>query len=334
MRINWIDNLKFIGMFYIYLGHFAQSAGLLYPYVFSFHVPLFFFISGIFFSRCHNPFEMVAIWKKSFIKIVIPYVIFSILSLVMFSIKWQWDLHTTIETGKLAIYGLRNQHYAGSLWFLPCLFVVIVYHSALLCMLRNMWLVLIISIVIYFFSVIYGLNYQLSWFFNADSAMFYLVYFSTGAVLSSFLRNLTITTMSYRSKIASLIVLLFSLFVSAVLYFKGNQYIYNILNLKYANIAMEYITTIVLFIPSIFAAMYITSPYIAKLGRSSLVLCGTEQFLKEFLVYGLIGIGLTTNLSNPLSTILFTCLCFFVAYHTTVKAYNYVMEGRKLEFVK
>ncbi|MFM5656613.1 acyltransferase family protein [Aeromonas veronii] len=334
MRISWIDNLKFLGMFYIYIGHFAQSAGLLYPYVFSFHVPLFFFISGIFFSHCRHVGEMLFVWKKAFTKIIIPYVMFSIVALVIYSIKFQWDFHTTIETGKLAIYGLRNQHYAGSLWFLPCLFIVIIYHSILVYMLRSLWLVLFVSAIIYSYSIIYGLNYQLAWFFNADSAMFYLIYFSTGAFLSNFLRNLTIDEMSCRSKITALIVLLFSLCISALMYFKGSVYTYNVIDLKYADIVIEYVVTLVLFIPSIFAAMYITSSHIAKLGQSSLVLCGTEQLLKEFLSYGFIGLGLTINLSNPLSTILYTCLCFFVAYHTTVKAYNYIMYGRRLEMVK
>lgn len=49
-RIEWLDTLKLIVIFYIYLGHLGKDAGKLYPFVFSFHVPLFFFISGLFFS--------------------------------------------------------------------------------------------------------------------------------------------------------------------------------------------------------------------------------------------------------------------------------------------
>ena len=45
-RISWIDTAKFIGIFCIYLGHFGTSAGRSYPFVFAFHVLLFFFLSG------------------------------------------------------------------------------------------------------------------------------------------------------------------------------------------------------------------------------------------------------------------------------------------------
>ncbi|HFO9614052.1 TPA: acyltransferase family protein, partial [Escherichia coli] len=47
-RLEWIDSLKAVAIFWIYLGHFGDNAKQLYPFVFSFHVPLFFFISGIF----------------------------------------------------------------------------------------------------------------------------------------------------------------------------------------------------------------------------------------------------------------------------------------------
>jgi fucose 4-O-acetylase-like acetyltransferase len=33
-RIAWVDNLKFLGIFAIYLGHFGTAAGFVYPFVF------------------------------------------------------------------------------------------------------------------------------------------------------------------------------------------------------------------------------------------------------------------------------------------------------------
>ncbi|EII8191729.1 acyltransferase, partial [Shigella flexneri] len=42
-RHDWVDALKFLGIFAIYLGHLGLGAGKLYPFVFSYHVPLFFF---------------------------------------------------------------------------------------------------------------------------------------------------------------------------------------------------------------------------------------------------------------------------------------------------
>ena len=48
IRHDWVDALKFLGIFAIYLGHLGVGAGKLYPFVFSYHVPLFFFAAGFF----------------------------------------------------------------------------------------------------------------------------------------------------------------------------------------------------------------------------------------------------------------------------------------------
>jgi len=47
-RIEWADTLKAIGIFFVVLGHNVLPAEM-YKYIFSFHVPLFFFISGYLF---------------------------------------------------------------------------------------------------------------------------------------------------------------------------------------------------------------------------------------------------------------------------------------------
>ena len=39
-RYEWVDVLRFLGIFAIYLGHFENKAGKLYSFVFSYHVSL------------------------------------------------------------------------------------------------------------------------------------------------------------------------------------------------------------------------------------------------------------------------------------------------------
>lgn len=41
-RTLWIDSLKAIAIFWIYLGHFGDNGKQLYQLAFSFHIPLFF----------------------------------------------------------------------------------------------------------------------------------------------------------------------------------------------------------------------------------------------------------------------------------------------------
>lgn len=58
-RINWVDIIKFFGIFTIYLGHFGEVAGLGYGFVYSHHVPLFFLVSG-----CMEIYNQEKIWVK------------------------------------------------------------------------------------------------------------------------------------------------------------------------------------------------------------------------------------------------------------------------------
>ena len=45
-RVKWIDIVKFFGIFAIYLGHFGEYAGKAGSFVFTYHVALFFLVSG------------------------------------------------------------------------------------------------------------------------------------------------------------------------------------------------------------------------------------------------------------------------------------------------
>ena len=45
-RIHWIDVARFLGIYFIFIGHFGDSAGYSFKYFYTFHVPMFFFLSG------------------------------------------------------------------------------------------------------------------------------------------------------------------------------------------------------------------------------------------------------------------------------------------------
>lgn len=46
-RIKWIDNARAIGILLVVLGHSLIPASI-QTYIYSFHMPLFFFLSGLF----------------------------------------------------------------------------------------------------------------------------------------------------------------------------------------------------------------------------------------------------------------------------------------------
>ena len=122
-RIKYLDVAKFIGIFCIYLGHMGNGAGNAYQFVFAFHVPLFFFVSGFAENLSADvPFGKYIV--KNIKSLLIPCYFFALISLLIVTISN--NTHTEIVPNLLKILKgcIRNQYLAGSLWFLTCLFVV------------------------------------------------------------------------------------------------------------------------------------------------------------------------------------------------------------------
>lgn len=321
-RLEWIDSLKAVAIFWIYLGHFGDNAKQLYPFVFSFHVPLFFFISGIFFKKCSSLYDFNIIAIKSSKRILIPYFTFSLISLIFFSLYYNYDFHQVRGLASQIIPGIRNHIFAASLWFLPCLFVIIMMHSFIQLIIKNRHLIFITCIAIFFVSSIMKIGVQPKLFFNIDSALRYIAYYALGAYLSCYIKEPQEYNGNLTSKITSYIICSLSMAFFIYVYFYGAASIYNGIKNEYLKILASFIITAALFIPNITIAKRIKIKQVILIGQSTLVLCGTEQMLKTFIYSSFKMIGLKVYLHNSIDTILYTFLCFFIAYFTTIKIYN------------
>lgn len=322
VRVDWIDTLKLVGMFYIYLGHFGKDAGLLYPFVFSFHVPLFFFISGLFYTHPNTLSALIIAIKKSFFSIVAPYFIFGLASLVFFTLRYQWGIADVTDKFTGLINGVRNNIFAESLWFLPCLFVVIIYHSTLLLLIKNKFSVLFISILIYSLLMPKAIISHPSYFFNIDSAACYLVYYSIGACLSEKLKFSDISETSGMFKFITTITILLSSLIFIVSYFKGYEIFFRFIELPQLRVTLALVVTCLLFVPSMALAYLINSNLLSSMGKYTIVFCGTEQILKLTIVSLISMVGLKLSFTNPMQPILLSVACLFISYFTLCKIYS------------
>ncbi|HFT6187967.1 TPA: acyltransferase family protein, partial [Escherichia coli] len=124
-RMDWIDTMKFLGILAIYIGHFYQASGKLYPFVFMYHVPLFFFISGFFSSLTDFKFNPHFLVKK-FKRLMVPYFIFAFINLALIAVNKNYDTESILKSIYEIICGIRNTPAVGTIWFINCLFVIIV----------------------------------------------------------------------------------------------------------------------------------------------------------------------------------------------------------------
>ncbi len=328
-RTLWIDSLKAIAIFWIYLGHFGDNGKQLYQLAFSFHIPLFFFISGIFYKRCESLSDLLSIIRNGFTKLMIPYFAFSIISLAFFSLYNNSTFDQFKEMSLQILPAIRNQIFAGSLWFLPCLYVMIVIYSLILLTIRNKHIIFIICFIIFVISTKLKIGFVPALFLNIDSALLYIIYYALGAYLSKYIRTTDLNTQCVYSKVVLYSVTAVSFIVFIYSYFFGAGSIYSSIQSESMRILLSFVVTVLLFVPNIVLSKYMTLTPILEIGRYTLVLCGTEQLIKTLIYSTFNMFGMSIYLHNPVDTIVYTLICLLISYFTTIKAYKYLYNKKQ-----
>lgn len=83
-RIGWIDTLRAFAVFAIVLGHTLRNATVVYPWLYSFHVPLCVLTSGIVFHVGQKKFGTFL--KEKIRALMIPYYCFALISIALYAI--------------------------------------------------------------------------------------------------------------------------------------------------------------------------------------------------------------------------------------------------------
>ena len=121
-RVEYIDIAKGIGILLVALAHADISiiSPYLHKFIYSFHMPLFFFLSGYFFS-VKTPFW--SFLKKRFHTILKPYLV-TIFLIYIFSISFG-NMRFVTAAGRIMKAMYATGYYLDwvQLWFLPSLFV-------------------------------------------------------------------------------------------------------------------------------------------------------------------------------------------------------------------
>ncbi len=141
-RIEYIDIARGIGILLVVLAHndfgFISQYG--YEVIYSFHMPLFFFLSGYFIKTDISFFEF---FKKRFHSLLKPF-LFTIFLIYFMQVSFEkMAFGTAIRRIVKSLYGTGVYIDWVQLWFLPNLFVVSLYAFIFLVIvgkLNNRWL--------------------------------------------------------------------------------------------------------------------------------------------------------------------------------------------------
>jgi fucose 4-O-acetylase-like acetyltransferase len=126
-RLDWLDAAKGLGMLLVMLGH-TDIPTQLKTYIYTFHMPLFFFLSGYLFTLKKFPNLKVFLSKRTK-SLILPYLCFSLIAYIWFIIifhfgfvKYQENLFMPLIGSLVAIRSTVWTVHTGALWFIDCLF--------------------------------------------------------------------------------------------------------------------------------------------------------------------------------------------------------------------
>lgn len=186
-RVGWLDVGKGMGMVLVIFAH-DHIPMMLKTFIYTFHMPLFFFLSGFLFSPAkYRRFSSFFISKCK--SLVIPYFSFSIIVYSWFLVRYKmgdvdYD-HSLFKPLIGTIIGIRNSDWTvhlGALWFLTCLFITELLFYFLKTRLKTNFFVGIALILTSFLGYLYSifLGEPLPW--NIDAAFIAVLFYGFGHV--------------------------------------------------------------------------------------------------------------------------------------------------------
>ena len=269
-RIKWIDMAKGYGIILVLIGHCDMP--YLTDYIYAFHIPLFFFLSGyVFTTKCDFP----AYFLNKLRRMVIPYFCLSI-PMIFFELFFENNGVINIDGIQSEIYKFFLQERHTTMWYLSSL-ILLVFIMYPLTKLKSCYLVVIIII-----SSLCGLLlwrndiWALPW--NFDAALVVLPFFSAGYfVRKRYESSLSIMQSNKRTAFAVLLVFtLLTIFTADYnLKLSGNK-----IDIFCSNFRIEWLSYIAAFagiISCFLLSMIYSNNIIRYIGQNSLIFFAWHQ---------------------------------------------------------
>lgn len=286
-RIQWIDIWKGIGIIIVVTGHIVQAP--LKNYIFWFHMPLFFFLSGYLYRPNHNYYTFL---KQKSLSFLVPYIIFLILLTIpeyFLTYLQAKDSSIFLTLGKMTLYKIAGGGYIYGwfdvFWFITCLFFTQQLYNFIYCKFqshsRHKCIVIASVILAYLLAMIdYWFFPQMRLPWSLDTVLFALPFYFLGHFSTQYLLN--------NKKIIILALVLFALAImfnnrlpiNLDIDFKKKEYGFIILNIILAMSGIIITQSLAILMTKI---NYVSKIFMS-LGKSSLIIMYLHQFFRSFLI--------------------------------------------------
>ncbi|WP_342599187.1 acyltransferase family protein [Psychrobacillus sp. FSL H8-0483] len=210
-RLAWVDVTKGFLMILVVIGHYPGELDFpLIKYIYWFHMPAFFLLSGIFFKEMKDNESANPTIKKRFMQLMVPYVFFLfVITTIRYSMElatgnfdFSWYLQ---DFWKLVIAGRFARGAYGVFWFVTTLFftyLLFLWMTKYLSRFKQIALLVIFYLVahlesIFAMHVISGAPDKaaqtIPMLWNLDVVLMAIVYFALGYYAKSIWMHITTT---------------------------------------------------------------------------------------------------------------------------------------------
>lgn len=298
-RIEWIDISKGIGIFLVIIGHTYIDPGLR-GQIYSFHMPLFFFISGYLFSVKKHPKLNGFVLAKT-TSLLLPYLTFSIISIYVGKYLQGQAIDIPVMV-KVFFLSRRNDIYFDQpLWFLTSLFTVEIIFYFLLKYIKKSLVILLAAIIMSIFSIwkldALHATEVLPW--SLDQSLYYSFYFALGLAM----KNANVLSGDGKKSpiliLSSVLYIYFlidsSMYAQLYQYIAGNSYVPAVLSVFLYNVVWAMIA--IFFV--LYLSQFLTFSFVRFLGTNSLIFLALHTSLGFSFIQKFADEQISSYVTNP-----------------------------------
>ncbi|MDR2840495.1 MAG: acyltransferase [Paludibacter sp.] len=323
-RIEFIDVLKGFAIFLVVWGHSIQNCSPtirffdnpVFAGIYSFHMPIFFLVSGFFFSSSLKLGAKDFLVKK-FVQLILPCIVWQIFYYAMFYVE-AYTTHdqTFLDAGLAHLWGIINP-YCFQMWFLRDLFVSYVLAYFALKLLKKYHIAAVLSILIVCIAP-----------FLTEFQRFLFPFFWVGILLSN-------KQQIFFKHVKTITIVVGMLWAVSLLFWNGHYTIYETdfqklfdirhLNFDFTNIGIITFRFFIglfgsMFWFGIFAIIYRKNSLynvLGKVGKRTLAIYLLSNYMFRFCIESIIDFSsfnqwIYTLILTPLFAIILTAVCMLI----------------------
>lgn len=305
-RLKWVDCLRMFAIFSIYLYHFGDASGKAYLFTNLYHIKLFFFISGFFFTEIITAEELGKRLIKIVYRVAIPTFLYIVINIAFLFVVNKYSIEQALPIIK-AFLAMKKGSGIGGLWFLGCFLFMSVFHCFVSYLVKNKYVVFLLSL----FLVLYvhfanPFNFEGHLIASADLIPQYWIYYSLGSIVFPILNKME-TSNSKRTEMLRLGLLALS-GIYTVFCYASERFV------VFGNIPLYgFWGAIILFLFFTIISQYIAKllnerSIILEIGKATFVLCATEIMTRRIITGIFSVVGVEFEASSTITAVLLTLL--------------------------